>query len=257
MENKINAMYDELYKKKQSELEKAKTNSLNELNQQKADGETEYYNEKNKSSLANAKNVQAIRDYMARNNLLNSGENADAILRNRTDYANDIGRINSDQRQFNNNIERQKSKLNSDYNYDLATAKSDYEAQKQKALLDYQMQQQQLAAAYSGSGGGGSSANGYESGITAEEVKAAMSSLNNDFNAYIKAGDTRNARDILVQGLRAYQNGLMTGQDYNNMQRKLTALEDELLKKQTQAVKNSGGKLVYGYRNGKAGWYPA
>ena len=255
MENKINAMYDELYKKKQSELEKAKTNSLNELNQQKADGETEYYNEKNKSSLANAKNVQAIRDYMARNNLLNSGENADAILRNRTDYANDIGRINSDQRQFNNNIERQKSKLNSDYNYDLATAKSDYEAQKQKALLDYQMQQQQLAAAYSGSGGGGSSANGYESGITAEEVKAAMSSLNNDFNAYIKAGDTRNARDILVQGLRAYQNGLMTGQDYNNMQRKLTALEEELLKKQTQAVKNSGGKLEYGYRNGVAGYY--
>ena len=254
MENKINAMYDELYKKKQSELEKAKTNSLNELNQQKADGETEYYNEKNKSSLANAKNVQAIRDYMARNNLLNSGENADAILRNRTDYANDIGRINSDQRQFNNNIERQKSKLNSDYNYDLATAKSDYEAQKQKALLDYQMQQQQLAAARSYSGGGGGSS---ESGITAEEVKAAMSSLNNDFNAYIKAGDTRNARDILFQGLRAYQNGLMTGQDYNNMQRKLTALEEELLKKQTQAVKNSGGKLVYGYRNGKAGWYPA
>ena len=253
MENKINAMYDELYKKKQSELEKAKTNSLNELNQQKADGETEYYNEKNKSSLANAKNVQAIRDYMARNNLLNSGENADAILRNRTDYANDIGRINSDQRQFNNNIERQKSKLNSDYNYDLATAKSDYEAQKQKALLDYQMQQQQLAAAYSGSSGGGHS----ESGITADEVKAAMSSLNDDFDAYIKAGDTRNARDILVQGLRAYQNGLMTGQDYNNMQRKLTALEEELLKKQTQAVKNSGGKLEYGYRNGKAGWYPA
>ena len=100
MENKINAMYDELYKKKQSELEKAKTNSLNELNQQKVDGETEYYNEKNKSSLANVKNVQAIRDYMARNNLLNSGENADAILRNRTDYANDIGRINSDHRNF-------------------------------------------------------------------------------------------------------------------------------------------------------------
>ena len=255
MENKINAMYDELYKKKQSELEKAKTNSLNELNQQKADGETEYYNEKNKSSLANAKNVQAIRDYMARNNLLNSGENADAILRNRTDYANDIGRINSYQRQFNNNIERQKSKLNSDYNYDLATAKSDYEAQKQKALLDYQMQM--AARSYSGGGGGYSSGGYSESGITAEEVKAAMSSLNNDFNAYIKAGDTRNARDILFQGLRAYQNGLMTGQDYNNMQRKLTALEDELLKKQTQAVKNSGGKLVYGYRNGKAGWYPA
>ena len=124
MESKINAMYDELYKKKQSELEKAKNNSLNELKQQKADGEVEYYNEKNKSSLANQKNTQAIRDYMARNNLLNSGENADAILRNRTDYANDIGRINSDHRQFNNNIERQKSKLNSDYNYDLAVAKS-------------------------------------------------------------------------------------------------------------------------------------
>ena len=79
------------YKKKQSELEKAKNNSLAELNQQKADGEVEYYNEKNKSSLANQKNTQAIRDYMARNNLLNSGENADAILRNRADYANDIG----------------------------------------------------------------------------------------------------------------------------------------------------------------------
>ena len=254
MENKINAMYDELYKKKQSELEKAKTNSLNELNQQKADGETEYYNEKNKSSLANAKNVQAIRDYMARNNLLNSGENADAILRNRTDYANDIGRINSDHRNFNNNIERQKSKLNSDYNYDIATAKSDYEAQKQKALLDYQMQQQQLAAArsYSGGGSGGS---GSDYGITAQDAKDAISSLNADFNNYIKNKDTRNARDVLFQGLRAYQNGLITGQDYNNMQRKLTALEDQISAEQTAKKKQSGQKLQYGYRNGVAGYY--
>ena len=242
MENKINAMYDELYKKKQSELEKAKNNSLNELNQQKADGEVEYYNEKNKSSLANAKSTQAIRDYMARNNLLNSGENADAILRNRTDYANDIGRINSDHRQFNNNIEREKSKLNSDYNYDIATAKSDYEAQKQKALLDYQMQQQQLAAARSYSGGGSGD------GLSEKTLTNSRTTLANEVNKTVNTMsgfiETRN----LVEA--AYLQGIISSEERSNYLTRITNSLNGM--KKAQASVNKGTYGTYN-KNGLTG----
>lgn len=242
MENKINAMYDELYKKKQSELEKAKNNSLNELNQQKADGEVEYYNEKNKSSLANAKSTQAIRDYMARNNLLNSGENADAILRNRTDYANDIGRINSDHRQFNNNIEREKSKLNSDYNYDIATAKSDYEAQKQKALLDYQMQQQQLAAARSYSGGGSGD------GLSEKTLTNSRTTLANEVNKTVNTmsgfTETRN----LVEA--AYLQGIISSEERSNYLTRITNSLNGM--KKAQASVNKGTYGTYN-KNGLTG----
>ena len=247
MESKINSMYDELYKKKQSELEKAKNNSLAELNQQKEDGQAEYYNEKNKSSLANQKNTQAIRDYMARNNLLNSGENADAILRNRTDYANDIGRINSDHRQFNNNIERQKSKLNSDYNYDLATAKSDYEAQKQKALLDYQMQQQQLAAArsYSGGGSGGS---GSGEGLSEKTLTNSRTTLANEVNKTVNTmsgfTETRN----LVEA--AYLQGIISSEERSNYLTRITNSLNGM--KKAQASVNKGTYGTY-KKNGLTG----
>ena len=236
MESKINSMYDELYKKKQSELEKAKNNSLAELNQQKADGEVEYYNEKNKSSLANQKNTQAIRDYMARNNLLNSGENADAILRNRTDYANDIGRINSDHRQFNNNIERQKSKLNSDYNYDIATAKSDYEAQKQKALMDYKLQQQQLAAAYSRSSGGSS---GSGSGLSEKTLTNSRTTLANEVNKTVNTmsgfTETRN----LVEA--AYLQGIISSEERSNYLTRITNSLNGMKKAQASVYKGTYG----------------
>ena len=245
MENKINAMYDELYKKKQSELENAKNNSLNELNQQKADGEVEYYNEKNKSSLANQKNTQAIRDYMARNNLLNSGENADAILRNRTDYANDIGRINSDHRNFNNNIERQKSKLNSDYNYDIATAKSDYEAQKQKALMDYKLQQQQLAAAYSRSSGGSS---GSGSGLSEKTLTNSRTTLANEVNKTVNTmsgfTETRN----LVEA--AYLQGIISSEERSNYLTRITNSLNGM--KKAQASVNKGTYGTYN-KNGLTG----
>ena len=247
MENKINAMYDELYKKKQSELEKAKNNSLNELNQQKADGQIEYYNEKNKSSLANQKNTQAIRDYMARNNLLNSGENADAILRNRTDYANDIGRINSDHRNFNNNIERQKSKLNSDYNYDIATAKSDYEAQKQKALMDYKLQQQQLAAAYSRSSGG-SSGSGSGSGLSEKTLTNSRTTLANEVNKTVNTmsgfTETRN----LVEA--AYLQGIISSEERSNYLTRITNSLNGM--KKAQASVNKGTYGTYN-KNGLTG----
>ena len=245
MENKINSMYDELYKKKQSELEKAKNNSLAELNQQKADGEVEYYNEKNKSSLANQKNTQAIRDYMARNNLLNSGENADAILRNRTDYANDIGRINSDHRNFNNNIERQKSKLNSDYNYDIATAKSDYEAQKQKALMDYKLQQQQLAAAYSRSSGGGS---GSSDGLSEKTLTNSRTTLANEVNKTVNTmsgfTETRN----LVEA--AYLQGIISSEERSNYLTRITNSLNGM--KKAQASVNKGTYGTYN-KNGLTG----
>ena len=252
---KITKMYDELYKKKQAELEKAKNQSLINLEEEKTSGEKTYYDDRNKAYTQNVQNTQAIRDYMAKNNLLQSGENVDALLRSTSDLSNNVGKINDNERTFNNSINNRRTNLNNDYLSSLASAKADYEAQKQKDIMAYeeQLRQEALARSSYSSGGGGSSS--YSSGITATDAKNAMSALVSDFNTYIKNGDTRNARDTLFQGLRAYQNGLITAQTYADMQNTLTALENEKAKAETETKKKSGQTLQYGYRNGVAGYY--
>lgn len=364
-QEKIQQMYDELYKSKYDQLVKDKENKLNGLNTQStqinnnytntkseldrqrqditdrynkkyselddnlAEGKQKYYGDRNNAAYNHAKNTQATRDYMARQNLLQSGESVDALLRNNTDFSNNLGNIYSAEQKFNKGIadtrnqfqseqnsyygqldnslnkalaekdrllaslESERASINSGFDGSVSALQSEIKSQAMKDIMAYEEQlrqeawqkqmeeerrkweaeqsriewerqveeqkrqeQWQLAnRSYSGGGGVYSSGGYSESGITAEEVKAAMSSLNNDFNAYIKAGDTRNARDVLFQASRAYQNGLITGQDYNNMQRKLTALEDEISKAEVEAKKKNGQKLTYGYRNGVAGYY--
>lgn len=72
----------------------------NQLNQ----GKDQYYQDRNSAALNNAQNTQKIRDYMARNNLMSSGENVDAMLRGNTDYNNNLGNIYSNEQQFTRGI---------------------------------------------------------------------------------------------------------------------------------------------------------
>lgn len=95
--------------KKQLDLSKsqlyAKYKSLYEgLDTQASEGKENYYNQRNDASYSNAKNTQAIRDYMAKNNLLQSGESVDALLRNNTDFSNTMGDIKGNEQKFNTNL---------------------------------------------------------------------------------------------------------------------------------------------------------
>lgn len=167
----IQKMYDNMYSTKYNDLVKNKTSALSELDKQSAENNENFYNQRNQAAYENANSKRSIRDYMAKNNLLQSGESVDALLRNSTDYSNSMGTINSNETKAKNEILNNRNKINSEFDGNVAAAKAEIEAQKIQAILEWQQQQaelelqrQQIAASrarsYS-SGGSSSSSSGY------------------------------------------------------------------------------------------------
>ena len=138
-------MYDNMYSTKYNDLLKNKTSALSELDKQSAENNENFYNQRNQAAYENANSKRSIRDFMAKNNLLQSGESVDALLRNSTDYANSIGTINSNETKAKNEILNNRNRINSEFNGNVTAAKSDIESQKIQAILEYQQQQEQLA----------------------------------------------------------------------------------------------------------------
>ena len=226
---RITQMYDELYKKKQAELEKAKNQSLTNLDAEKETTEKGYYTDKNKAYSQNVQNTQAIRDYMAKNNLLQSGENVDALLRSNSDLSNNVGLINDNQRSYNNNLNTRRTTLNNNYLSDLASAKADYEAQKQKDLLAYE---QSLASSYGSGGSGGSG--GSSGGSIADDYDIQRSNIRNEIMYRLNNQDNLGTARAVIDN--AYANGYISFEEaqnyYNRIKGTLTAM------KQSEASKS-------------------
>lgn len=136
----IKKMYDSLYKSKYDELVRQKENALKEtsnrenqtnlqykelsdkynqnrletqnkykglytgLDNQQAEAKEKYYGDRNTVASQNARQAQQIRDYMAKNNLLQSGENVDAMLRSNTDYSNNMANVYTNEQNTNRAI---------------------------------------------------------------------------------------------------------------------------------------------------------
>lgn len=106
-EGQTNNQYQELY----NSLNQKKLDTANQyktiyggLDTQQQQGKEQYYSDRNSAALSNAQKVQQLRDYMAKNNLSQSGENVDALLRQNTDYSNNLGNIYNNEQQFNRGI---------------------------------------------------------------------------------------------------------------------------------------------------------
>lgn len=140
----IQKMYDNMYSSKYNDLVKSKTSALSELDKQSAENNENFYNQRNQAAYENANSKRSIRDYMAKNNLLQSGESVDALLRNSTDYSNSMGTINSNETKAKNEILNNRNKINSEFDGNVAAAKAEIEAQKIQAILEWQQQQAQL-----------------------------------------------------------------------------------------------------------------
>lgn len=140
----IQKMYDNMYSSKYNDLVKNKTSALSELDKQNAENNENFYNQRNQAAYENANSKRSIRDYMAKNNLLQSGESVDALLRNNTDYSNSMGTINSNETKAKNEILNNRNKINSEFDGNVAAAKAEIEAQKIQAILEWQQQQAQL-----------------------------------------------------------------------------------------------------------------
>lgn len=151
-QEKIKQMYDELYKSKYDQLLKEKENKLNGLDSQRkqidntftntkseierqredvtnrynqkyselendaAKGKEKYYGDRNNAAYSHAKNTQSTRDYMAKQNLLQSGESVDAMLRGNTDFSNTLGEIYGAEQNFNKGIADTRSKYTTEQN---------------------------------------------------------------------------------------------------------------------------------------------
>lgn len=287
--------YTNAYNSTKNQIELNKKNTANkyqemykDLDNQAQEGKNRYYKDRNNASVDHSKNTQAIRDYMAKHNLLQSGESVDALLRNNTDFSNNMGSIRDNENTFNKNITdtrnsylRDETSAYANYDKSLADALAEYdlnrgrivqnrtsaendyldklealkkevEANKLKDLMAYQ--QSLIAAASSrssGSGGGGRSYSSSGSSSSNDEVSSAMRALMNDFNKYIKNKDSKNARELLYLGLNSVSQGYLSHQDYNKMQSSLQSLEDSIQAKKDKYNTNK----TYGYRNGVAGYY--
>lgn len=141
----IEKYYDNTYSSRYNELAKQKNDALSQLDGQYEKGKAEYYGQRNTASLGNAQQTQRIRDYMAKNNLMGSGESVDAQLRSATDFSNAMGGIQRSENDFNKGIEDNRFKVNRNFDSDANALRADLDAQKGKALMEWKRQEEQLA----------------------------------------------------------------------------------------------------------------
>lgn len=102
-EEEIQKYYDNLLSSSANQYKNMYAN----LQGQQQEGQQKLYNDRNQIAVDNSQKVQQLRDYMANRNLLQSGENVDALLRQGTDYSNRIGENKTNEanliRDMNNN----------------------------------------------------------------------------------------------------------------------------------------------------------
>lgn len=134
---------------------------FNELGNRRNQAAGEYQTQQNQAAVTNSRNVAGIRDWMAKNNLLQSGENVDAILRANTDYGNERGRIKGAENQYYTQLDTQKANaerekalkisdimnrrnlINSSFQEQDQALSAGIEAQKIRDILAYQEQERQ------------------------------------------------------------------------------------------------------------------
>lgn len=250
----IQAIYDKVYSSKYNDLVKNKQNSLNGLSTQETgvnnqyqalfndlgnrrkQAAGEYQTQQNQAAVSNARNVAGIRDWMAKNNLLQSGENVDAILRSNTDYGNEKGRIKNAESQYYTqldtqraNSEREKAQKISDilakrnqiensFIGDVQAAKDQLEAQKLRdilALRDQEKQRQLASARARSSYSKGDSLGSRYTASDKEGVRNQFAQMMQDPNANVYQWLTQN-KGALVNVLGETEYNRMRGL-YNNV----------------------------------------
>jgi hypothetical protein len=173
--------------------------------------------------VGNAQKIQQIRDYMARNNILNSGENIDAMLRSNSDYSNAMGNINNNESSFNTGLDTQyltgqreqadkitdvnnrRRVANENYNNELQSyydqidalklADQEAEAQQQKALA---AQKSYASSSRSSGGGSGSSSTASEKAQKEQMLRDTWINFRNELDNGTADSYLKEYRDSLI-----------------------------------------------------------
>lgn len=225
----IEKMYESLYNSKVTELQKQKEEALmqlanketginnqyldtqNTINKNKKDTESQYldkysqldkdldtgkkkfYSDKDNAALSNSKNTQAIRDYMAKANLIQSGESVDALLRQQTDFTNTKNSIYGQENEYVRNIDNTRTQ----YKRDESSAYEGYNNQLASALRD---KDQNLAAILAEKNQAEKS---YISGLNSAKSEIDYNKIK-DLNTYNQTLEEREYQAKLLAEERAY-----------------------------------------------------
>lgn len=221
---------------------------VNELANRRKQAQGEYQTQQNQAAVGNARNVAGIRDWMAKNNLLQSGENVDAILRANTDYGNEQGRIKGAESQYYTGLDMQRGTadrekanrlsdimgkrnlINNSFNDQVMALQKEMEAQKARELLQYKQQQeaiarQQAAARATRTSGGSRSS----TSNTKDGIRSQFAQLMQDPNAnvYQWLEGNRNAL-INVLGETEYNQMRAMFNNYTNAKGKQAAMQADI-----------------------------
>ena len=219
----IQAMYNNIYNSKLNDITKKKNQALQDLgtqektvndqwtdfndtiNQKKDEAKQTYYGQRNDTALQSSKNAQQIRDWMAKNNLLQSGESVDGMLRNQTDYNNSMGNIATNENNFNRDITNQwnsasrekgrkladivakRGMADKDYLSDQTALKQEIDAQRMKAEMDFN---NAMAAARASSGRSSGGSSGRRSSGSGRIGGIKADSSNSFYDAFTNLVDT-------------------------------------------------------------------
>ena len=285
--------YTNAYNSTKNQIELNKKNTANkyqemykDLDNQAQEGKNRYYKDRNNASVDYSKNTHAIRDYMAKHNLLQSGESVDALLRNNTDFSNNMGSIRDNENTFNKNITdtrysylRDETSAYANYDKSLADALAEYdlnrgrivqnrtsaendyldklealkkevEANKLKDLMAYQ--QSLIAAASSrssGSGGGGRSYSSRGSSSSSNTSNTVRTNLANEVNYTVNnLSNFAQTRNLVEQ---AYLQGHISDSERSAYINRINGTMNAM--KKAQASVNKGEYNGYSTTNKKNG----
>lgn len=260
----INKIYDQIYNSKLTQYGTEKNNNINALATEKTgannnyansskkigeqklatqnkykglytdlasqleDGKAKFYGERDGTMYQNAKNVQAIRDYMARNNLLASGESVDALLRNNTDFSNNMGSIRNNENLFireNNNTKNkyqgEETSAYTQYDNDLSSALSE----RDRLLADISRKESGIIDTYN------SNISSFKDSNDSARAKAIF-----DYNETLRAEAEKARQEEIARKYQAEQARIQ--REWEAQQK---ALDRELSRSLAYASSGSGG----------------
>ena len=164
----VNKLYDQQKQSQFDALKAQRNTAIAGINQQKADTQHSYYDQRNAADAVNLQNAQKLREIMGANGLLASGENITATARLNADRQGSLNALNMQEQSKMNDYANQINSIN-DPSKDQAIT-NQIEAARTQALLNAKQQAYQRAWQQYG----------FDNMSAAQQAQLAMSKYNLD-----------------------------------------------------------------------------
>lgn len=125
-------------------LDKSRNAALSNLQQEKSGIQPMYYDARNQEAARKQQDARNFAEFMAARGGASSGSNAQAELSRNNAFQGNIGALNRQEAQANQNIARRQTDVQNAYQSDAASAQAGIEAQRMQALINQMNQDRQF-----------------------------------------------------------------------------------------------------------------